>query len=101
MFESLLGFVAQLSLVLWIAVTLTLVIRFVGIRFYRHTARKALAAAAAPAVPDAAVQPIMAPIDPGPATKAKTAPVVPETPAPGEPRAAAQFSALAAHPADV
>jgi multisubunit Na+/H+ antiporter MnhC subunit len=43
MFESLLGFVAQLSLVLWSVVTLTLVIRFIGIRFYRRAARRALA----------------------------------------------------------
>lgn len=36
MFESLLGFVAQLSLVLWGLVMLTAVIRFVGIRIYRR-----------------------------------------------------------------
>ena len=47
MFESLLGFVAQLSLVLWTVVTLTVVIRFVGIRFYRRAARRALARIAA------------------------------------------------------
>lgn len=37
MFESLLGFVAQLSVVLWSLVILTAVVRFVGIRAYRHT----------------------------------------------------------------
>lgn len=47
MFESLLDFVAQLSLVLWSVVTLTVVIRFVGIRFYRRAARRALARIAA------------------------------------------------------
>lgn len=47
MFESLLSFVAQMSLVLWSAVTLTVVIRFVGIRFYRRAARRALARIAA------------------------------------------------------
>ncbi|MFC4395096.1 MULTISPECIES: hypothetical protein [Micrococcaceae] len=47
MFESLLGFVAQLSLVLWSVVTLTVVIRFIGIRFYRRAARRALARIAA------------------------------------------------------
>ena len=31
MFESLLGFVAQLSVVLWSLVILTLVIRFIGV----------------------------------------------------------------------
>ncbi len=53
MFESLLGFVAQLSLVLWSVVTLTVVIRFIGIRFYRRAARRALARARA-AVPNPA-----------------------------------------------
>lgn len=38
MFESLLGFVAQLSVVLWSLVILTAVIRFVGIRIYRRGA---------------------------------------------------------------
>jgi len=47
MFESLLDFVAQLSLVLWSVVTLTVVIRFIGIRFYRRAARRALARIAA------------------------------------------------------
>ncbi|HEY1158391.1 MAG TPA: hypothetical protein VGE95_19170 [Arthrobacter sp.] len=51
MFESLLGFVAQLSLVLWSVVTLTVVIRFIGIRFYRRAARRALARIAAAAAP--------------------------------------------------
>jgi len=43
MFESLLDFVAQLSLVLWSVVTLTVLIRFIGIQFYRRAARRALA----------------------------------------------------------
>ncbi|WP_104163307.1 hypothetical protein [Cryobacterium sp. N22] len=44
MFEGLLGFVAQLSVALWSLVILTAVIRFVGMRIYRHAAaRKALA----------------------------------------------------------
>jgi len=59
MFESLLGFVAQLSLVLWSVVTLTVIIRFIGIRFYRRAARRALtritaAGASATATPEAA-----------------------------------------------
>lgn len=50
MFESLLGFVAQLSLVLWSLVVLTAVIRFVGIRMYRRKAvRTAHAAVMTPA----------------------------------------------------
>lgn len=57
MFESLLAFVAQMSLVLWGLVTLTVVIRFIGIRFYRRAARRAMAkvAAAGTAVPAIAV----------------------------------------------
>ena len=60
LFESLLDFVAQLSLVLWSMVTLTVVIRFFGIRFYRRAARRALARIAAAgtsvnATPEAAV----------------------------------------------
>ena len=51
MFESLLGFVAQLSLVLWIVVTFTVVVRFVGTRFYRRAARRALNKVAASASP--------------------------------------------------
>ncbi len=38
MFNGLLGFVAQLSVVLWSLVILTAVIRFVGIRIYRRGA---------------------------------------------------------------
>ena len=60
MFEGLLGFVAQLSGVLWGLVILTLVIRFVGIRIYRRgAARRALVATVAPsaAVPAAAAVP--------------------------------------------
>lgn len=49
MFESLLGFVAQLSLALWALVTLTLVIRFIGILMYRRgAARTAPVEAVAP-----------------------------------------------------
>jgi hypothetical protein len=58
MFESLLGFVGQLSVVLWGLVMLTVVIRFVGIRIYRRgAARAALVEAVAPSatVPNAAV----------------------------------------------
>lgn len=57
MFESLLGFVAQLSVVLWSLVVLTLVIRFIGMFMYRRgAARRALVGAVAPseAVPAAA-----------------------------------------------
>lgn len=53
MFESLLGFVAQLSMVLWTLVILTAVIRYFGIRIYR--ARAARAAPAVTAAPTAAV----------------------------------------------
>lgn len=49
MFESLLGFVAQLSVVLWAVVLFTLVIRFIGIFMYRRgAARTALVHAVAP-----------------------------------------------------
>lgn len=49
MFESLIGFVAELSLVLWALVVLTVVIRFVGMRFYRRDAvGTALVAGTAP-----------------------------------------------------
>ncbi|MDJ0349417.1 hypothetical protein [Cryobacterium sp. PH29-G1] len=41
MFESLLGFVAQLSLVLWSLVIVTAVFRFVGMRIYRKGANQA------------------------------------------------------------
>ena len=52
MFESLLDFVAQLSVVLWILVTLTAVMRFVGIRIYRRSAaRIARVETVAPAAP--------------------------------------------------
>ena len=79
MFESLLSFVARMSLVLWGLVTLTLVIRFVGIRFYRRAARRALARVAAAAAslpgvagpgrigstvgPTASVTPVVAPAE--------------------------------------
>lgn len=57
MFESLLSFVAQLSVVLWALVVLTLVIRFIGIFMYRRgAARTAVVDAVAPSesVPAAA-----------------------------------------------
>jgi hypothetical protein len=70
MFESLLGFVAQLSVVLWAFVILTVVIRFVGIGMYRRGARRraartTLVEAAVPGagVPAAAVPTITAVID--------------------------------------
>ena len=59
MFESLLGFVAQLSVVLWGLVIFTVVIRFVGVWIYRRsaarTARVAAAVASSAAVPTTAV----------------------------------------------
>ncbi len=54
MFESLLGFVAQLSWVLWGLVILTAVIRFVGIRIYRRGAART--APVATVAPSAAVR---------------------------------------------
>ena len=57
MFESLLGFVAQLSLLLWGLVIFTAVIRFVGIRIYRRGAAgtaPAATVASSAAVPSAA-----------------------------------------------
>ncbi len=39
MFDSFVGFIAQLSLVLWVLVALTMIVRFVGIRIYRDTTR--------------------------------------------------------------
>lgn len=66
MFESLLGFMGQVSLVLWGLVILTAVIRFVGIRVYRRgAARTALVETVAPsaAVPAAAVPTTTAAID--------------------------------------
>jgi hypothetical protein len=48
MFESLLGFVAELSVALWAVVLLTLVIRFIGVFMYRRgAARRASAGAVA------------------------------------------------------
>jgi type IV secretory pathway TrbD component len=59
MFESLLAFVAQLSVVLWGLVILTVVIRFVGIWIYRRsaarTARVATVVASSAAVPATSV----------------------------------------------
>lgn len=64
MFEGLLGFVAQLSVALWSLVILTAVIRFVGMRIYRHAAaRRAL------------VEPEAAPIAAVPATAVTSATV--------------------------
>lgn len=66
MFESLLGFVSQLSVVLWSLVILTAVIRLVGIRIYRGgAARRALVETVAPsaAAQAAAVPTTMAEID--------------------------------------
>jgi hypothetical protein len=40
MFEGLLDVVAQLSVVLWAMVILTIIFRFVGIRIYRHGAAR-------------------------------------------------------------
>ncbi|WP_157571309.1 hypothetical protein [Kocuria rosea] len=49
MFESLLGFVAQLSVVLWALVLFTLIFRFIGIFMYRRGgARSALVRAVVP-----------------------------------------------------
>jgi hypothetical protein len=70
MFEGLLGFVAQLSLVLWGLVILTVVIRFVGIWIYRRGAARAAhveAAATSHAMPAIAagidvVQPAAGPL---------------------------------------
>ena len=70
MFEGLLGFVAQLSLVLWGLVILTVVIRFVGIWIYRRGAARAAhveAAATSSAMPAIAagidvVQPAAGPL---------------------------------------
>jgi hypothetical protein len=39
MFDSFVGFIAQLSLVLWVLVVFTMIVRFVGIRIYRDTPR--------------------------------------------------------------
>jgi len=64
MFEGLLGFVAQLSMVLWSVVILTAIIRFIGIRIYRNGAARAEPA------------PIMAPTSDIPSTVAAPAAVV-------------------------
>ncbi|WP_043445211.1 hypothetical protein [Arthrobacter sp. L77] len=44
MFEGLLDFVAQLSLVLWTVVIVTVIIRFIGVRIYRRRSRPAVPA---------------------------------------------------------
>jgi hypothetical protein len=75
MFESLLGFVAQLSVVLWGLVIFTAVIRFVGIRIYRRGAgRTALVETVAPsaAVPSAAVPTAAVPTTAVPTTTAES-----------------------------
>lgn len=52
MFESLLSFVAQLSMALWVLVLVTIIIRFVGVRIYRRdVVRAALADTAASSAP--------------------------------------------------
>ncbi|MDN3935102.1 hypothetical protein QWJ39_02090 [Arthrobacter sp. YD4] len=51
LFEALLGFVAQMSLVLWALVIFTVLIRFVGIRVYRRAARRGAARQAAVVAP--------------------------------------------------
>jgi hypothetical protein len=70
MFESLLDFVAQLSVVLWGLVIFTVVIRFVGVGIYRRGARRRAARSAlaetmatSAAVPAAAVPTPAAVID--------------------------------------
>lgn len=76
MFEGLLGFVAKLSLVLWTLVLLTLVVRFVGIRIYRHgAARRGVVEPVAPSV-------ATAPEAAAPAALLAPAPTVPAVRAP-------------------
>lgn len=95
MFENLLGFVAQLSLVLWSLVVLTTIIRFVGVQMYRRsTAGQGAAATASPApgLPATSADVDLAPPSgfavslqgPGPATLTRAI----------EPRAAAQLPQL-------
>ncbi|MGO4857983.1 hypothetical protein [Arthrobacter sp. 2MCAF14] len=65
MFESLLGFVAQLSVVLWSLVVLTAVFRFVCIRIYRRGSSRTAPAetvASSAAVPAITVPTTTAPI---------------------------------------
>ena len=72
MFEGLLGFVAQLSVALWSLVILTAVIRFVGIRVYRHAAIRRAVATTEPAP-----EPVSAPApEPAPAPHAVVTPAV-------------------------
>ncbi len=47
MFDSFVGFIAQLSLVLWVLVVLTMIVRVVGIRIYRDSTRATTANTAA------------------------------------------------------
>jgi type IV secretory pathway TrbD component len=54
MFESLLGFVAQLSVVLWGLVIFTVVIRFVAVWIYRRSAARTARVAAVVASSDSA-----------------------------------------------
>lgn len=84
MFESLLGFVAQLSLGLWLVVTLTVVVRFVGIRFYRRAARRALVGRGMPSAPVPKDSMPDAPVaQPGPSTAALPVVSAAGPPAPG------------------
>lgn len=62
LFEALLGFVAQLSLVLWALVIFTVFLRFVGIRIYRRAAKRAAASQSA-ASGSSMPAPVDAPID--------------------------------------
>ncbi|MCU1572626.1 MAG: hypothetical protein JWO93_708 [Micrococcaceae bacterium] len=81
MFEGLLNFVAQLSVVLWSVVILSAIIRFVGVGMYRRSARRAtgvepgVLANAIPAVPEANISPAAAPTTAEPATAAPAAAV--------------------------
>ena len=62
LFEALLGFVAQLSLVLWAVVIFTVFLRFVGIRIYRRAAKRAAASQAVSSTVELPA-PVEAPID--------------------------------------
>jgi hypothetical protein len=73
MFEGLLSFVAQLSVVLWTVVILSAIIRFVGVGIYRRSARRTTSVEAGvvansiPAIAEANI-----PVTAGPATAAPT-----------------------------
>lgn len=119
MFESLLGFVAQLSLVLWSLVIVTAVFRFVGMRIYRKganqaaTVETAVSPATVPAlvvtvpltssaVPSAPVPSAVVPSTVVPISVATSVVVVPRTPRnPRSPRAQPRSSAqVPAHAAN-